>query len=221
MAVNATLKAEPRSETGKGTNRKLRANGRIPAVIYGHGEETRPLTVDAHEVDRLFAHVHVENTIIELTIEGEKAPVRALVREVQTHAYRANVLHIDFYQIHAGEAVTVEIPIRLLGSAVGVRAGGMMQHTLVELEIRCLPDQIPEVIEVDVTQLAIGDSVHVRDLTLPEAIESLVDPDRAVCSVIPPAVAVTPEEAEEEVEAEPTGEPERIGRHKEEEEEGE
>lgn len=220
MAVTANLAARPRSETGKGVNRKLRASGRVPAVVYGHGEETRPLTVDAHELERLLATVRVESTLIELSIEGERAPVRALVRELQTHPYREYVLHIDFYQIHAGEALTVEVPIRLVGASPGVRAGGIMQHALTELEIRCMPDQIPQVLEVDVSALEIGDSIHVSDIALPEGIEVLVDAERSVCSVIPPTVAAA--EGEEAVPAEEAeAEPEVIGRGKEAEEESE
>jgi large subunit ribosomal protein L25 len=220
MAVTANLAARPRSETGKGVNRKLRASGRVPAVVYGHGEETRPLTVDAHDLERLLATVRVESTLIELSIEGERAPVRALVRELQTHPYRDAVLHIDFYQIHAGEALTVEVPIRLIGASPGVRAGGIMQHALTELEIRCLPEQIPQVLEVDVSALEIGDSIHVSDIPLPEGIEVLVDAERSVCSVIPPTVAAA--EGEEAAPAEAAEvEPEVIGRGKEAEEESE
>jgi large subunit ribosomal protein L25 len=215
MAVNATLGAQTRTDTGKGVNRKLRARGRVPAVIYGHGEQTRALTVDAHELERLLARVHVENTIIDLNIEGERGAVKTLVREVQTHPYRDSVLHIDFYQIHAGETLTVDVPIVLVGTPAGVRAGGIMQHALVNLEIRCLPDQIPAVIEVDVSGLEIGDSLHVGEMKLPEGVEALIDADRSVCSVIPPTVAAaTPEE----IAAAALAEPEVIGRPKEEEE---
>lgn len=218
MAVNATLSAQPRTGTGKGVSRKLRASGRIPAVVYGHQEETRSVTIDAHELDRLLARVHVENTIIDLAIEGERAPVKALVREIQTHPYREDVLHVDFYQIHAGVAVTVEVPIRLVGTAAGVRAGGIMQHALIELEIRCLPDQIPEVIEVDVSGLEIGDSIHVGDLPLPPGIEVEVDADRSVCSVVPPTVSAAEAPVVPEAAGAPA-EPEVIGRGREDEEE--
>ncbi|MGH7555724.1 MAG: 50S ribosomal protein L25/general stress protein Ctc [Longimicrobiales bacterium] len=221
MAVKATLNAQPRSDIGKGKNRKLRATGRIPAVVYGHHEQTRKLTVDAHDFDRLLATVRVENTIINLSVEGERGPVKALVREVQTHPVRESVLHIDFYQIHADEAVTVEVPIRLLGSAVGVRAGGIMQHALIALEISCLPDNIPEVFEVDVSNLEIGDSVHVGDIALPPGVEAQVDAERSVCSVIPPAVVPVEEVAAEAAAAEEAAEPEVIGRGKEGEEEEE
>ena len=220
MATQANLAAQLRSETGKGANRQLRMAGRIPAVVYGHGEETRKLSVDAHELERLFARIHVENTLITLDVDGGDTPVKALVKEIQTNPVRNQVLHVDFYMIHAGEKLNVQIPIRLTGAAPGVKAGGILQHALDELEVRCLPDAIPERIEVDISSLEIGDSIHVSDLTVPEGVEVEVDADRTVCSVVPPTV--TAEEGEEEEEAEEeTAEPEVIGRGKAEDEEDE
>lgn len=214
MAGNAVLSARTRATTGKGHARKLRSDGRIPAVIYGHGEATRSLSIDAHEFDRLRADVHVENTLIELTIENER-PLKTLVREVQTHPSRGDVLHLDLYQIHAGEALTVEVPIRLVGVSPGVRAGGIMQHALNALEIRCLPDKIPETIDVDISTLEIGDSIHVGDLALPEGVEAEADEKRSVCSVIAPTVAAAPAEEAVEEAAEEGAEPEVIARGKE------
>jgi large subunit ribosomal protein L25 len=220
MVANATLTAEPRSQRGKGGARKLRAAGRVPAVVYGHGEETRSLTVDAHELERLFAQIHKENTIINLKISGDRAEIRALVREVQAHPFRGDILHVDFYQIHAGERITVEVPIVLTGTPEGVKLGGMLQHALDGLEVRCLPDQIPNEIRVDVSQLGIGDSVHVGDLSVPEGVELLVDEERTVCSVIAPTVVTAEAPAEgAEPEAAAPAEPEVIRRGKEEEEE--
>lgn len=222
MATSASLKASPREGTGKGSSRKLRAVGRVPAVIYGRGEETRLLSVDEHELDLLFSRIHVENTVIEVAIEGEKKAVKALVREVQKHVVRDAVLHVDFYQIHAGEKVTVEIPVRITGSAPGVKLGGILQHSMSEIEVRCLPDQIPESFVIDVSELGIGDSVHISDISLPAGVEFQVDVDRTVCSVMAPVVsAVEPEEAEEEPEEEEVSEPEVIGKGKGEEEESE
>lgn len=220
MAVTASLKAQKRDGTGKGVARKTRAQGLVPAVIYGHGEENRLLTVDGHELSLLFSRVHVENTLIELEIEGEKKPVRTLVREVQRHPHRGDVLHVDFFQIHKGEKVTVQVPISLVGAAAGVKAGGLLQHARDELEVRCLADAIPDTIDVDVSALEIGENLHVRDLPPIEGIEILTDPVRTVCSVQPPIVAAV-EEAEEvvEEELEEIAEPEVISRGKPEEEE--
>lgn len=216
MASNATLKARQREETGKSRTRKMRAAGRIPAVVYGHGEQTRLLSVDAHELSLLFARVHWENTVITLDIEGERGEVRALVREVQAHPYRPEVLHVDFQQIHAGERVHVLVPLRLVGTAPGVRAGGVLTQPVTDMEVWCTADRIPDHLEIDVSGLEIGDSIHVRDIALPEGVETELDVDQTVCSVSPPAVAApTPTEAPEEV---ASGEPEVIRRAREEQE---
>ncbi|MCI0433373.1 MAG: 50S ribosomal protein L25/general stress protein Ctc [Gemmatimonadetes bacterium] len=215
MTTNASLAAQSRSGTGKGPNRRLRAAGRVPAVVYGHGDQTRSVSIDAHELERLFSRIQVENTIITLDIDGESAPVRTLVREVQSHPVRNHVIHVDFYQIHAGERITLEIPIRLVGQSVGVKAGGILQHNLDVLEVTCLPDAIPEAIDVDITLLEVGDSIHVSDIAIPEGVEVEVEGDRTVCSVIPPVVV---EEAPAEVVEETTAEPEVIAKGKAEEE---
>jgi large subunit ribosomal protein L25 len=207
--ANTNLKARPRDGRGKGAARKLRAAGEVPAVIYGRGESTRQLAVDAHELERLFARVHYENTILTLNIEGDAGEVRALVREVQKHAFRSDVLHVDFQQIHAGDRVTVAVPLRLVGAPPGVRAGGILQHSLTDLEVECLADSIPDHIDVDVSALDIGDTVHVSDLTLPAGINVVGDGDRSVCTLAPPIVAPAEEAEEAEVEG---VEPEVIGR---------
>ncbi|HSH45158.1 MAG TPA: 50S ribosomal protein L25/general stress protein Ctc [Longimicrobiales bacterium] len=213
MAENAKLKATLRDETGKSAARRMRREGRIPAVIYGTGEETRSLTLDAHDFELLVKRHALDTTLVELSIEGAKSkkPVRALVSEVQSHPYRPEVLHVDFLQIHAGERVTVEVPIRITGTAEGVRAGGVLQHVLHELEMECAVESIPEAIEVDVTTLDIGDSVHVAELALPEGVEVLVDQDRTVCTVAAPTVLEVAEEEAAEAEA-----PELVGEGEEE-----
>lgn len=210
MATEATIKATPRDESGKGSNRKLRSTGRVPAVVYGHNEKTRSVSLDAHELKVLFSKISVENTIIRLDIEGEKGEVKALVREVQANPVKGDLYHVDFYQIHAGEKVDVEVPVHLVGTAAGVKLGGVMDHQIHELPVRCLPDAIPESIEVDVSALELGDSIHVGDLKIPEGVEVEMDDDRTVCSVVAPAAleAATPAPAEGEAAA---GEPERIG----------
>ncbi len=212
------LKAETRDGTGKGAARKLRGAGRIPAVLYGHGEDTRSLSVDAHELELLMQRVHLENTIVQLQISGERGAVKALAREVQRHPHRPVILHVDFYQIHAGEKITVEIPVRLIGQAPGVRAGGMMQHSMTDIEVRCLPDNIPEYIEVDVSAMDVGDSRHIRDITLPSGVEATQDGDRTICSLIPPQAGVAEPGAEEEAAETGGDEPEVIRKAKEAEE---
>jgi large subunit ribosomal protein L25 len=204
MAEKATLKAAPRSETGKGAMRRMRREGRIPAVVYGKGEETRPLSVDAHDFEMLMKHHALDTTLVELTIEGggrKSGKLRALVAEIQSHPFKPQVLHVDFQHIHAGDRVAVQVPIRLEGTAAGVRAGGVLQHVLHDVEVECDVDSIPESFEVDVSAMEIGDSVHVSELKVPEGAAIMVDKTRTVCTVAPPTVLEV--EAEEAAEVEP------------------
>jgi large subunit ribosomal protein L25 len=204
MGENAILKASLRTETGKGAMRRMRSEGRIPAVIYGRGEENRPLSVDAHEFEMLMKQFSLDTTLIELSIEGlgrKGGKVKTLVAEVQSHPYKPQVLHVDFQQIHAGERVTVQVPIRLEGTPAGVRAGGVLQHVLHDVEAECAVEDIPDSIEISVDALDIGDSIHVSELTVPEGVTLLIDPERTVCTVAPPTVLEV--EEVEEVEAEP------------------
>jgi large subunit ribosomal protein L25 len=214
--ASAQLKASPRSDTGKGAARTLRSEGMIPAVIYGHAREPQPLAIEQRELERLLSHISAESTVIELALDG--ATARTLIREIQRHPYKRQILHVDFQELVAGEKVTVNVPIVLVGTAEGVRAeGGILDQTMRELAIHVDPSDIPSHIEVDVSGLTIGKSVHVSDLNLPEGVEVLDDEDTTICVVSAPRAVV------EEVPAEPAAEgeiaePEVIGRGKEEEE---
>jgi len=212
----ATLNVARRTETGKGAARSLRRNGRVPGVVYGHGEETLAISLDAHDFGKLISGISVENTVLELKIEGAKDS-RALIREVQWHPFKPVILHVDLYQVHAGEKVHLEIPIRVEGNPKGVRdQGGVLQQVRHEISIECLPKDIPERVTIDVTELMIGDSIHVRDIEIPGA-TILADGDLTLCTVVPPTIAkLEDEEAEEGV-----AEPEVVGAAPEEEEEDE
>ena len=186
--ASATLTATPRAATGKGVARTLRRAGRIPAVIYGHGRQVQPLDIDARETERMLEKIAAEATVIELHIDGTVA--RTLIREIQRHPFKKQILHIDFQELVAGEKVVVRIPIALVGTSEGVRlSGGILDQTLRDLEIRVDPAEIPNHIDVDVTSLNVGKSIHVRDLVLAEGIEVLTDADATVCvCAIPKAV---------------------------------
>lgn len=193
----ATLTARPREERGKSAARKLRAAGEVPAVVYGHGEENRALRVSAHELERLLAHISAENTLIDLQVEGA-AKVPTLIREVQYHATKPGVLHVDFYVVHAGETLHVDVPVRYVGAPVGVREnGGILQEVLRDLAVECLPRDIPEGIEVDVAALDIGDSLHVSDLDVPN-VKILNDPELVLCTVSAPRIGALDETSETE-----------------------
>ncbi|HET6616805.1 MAG TPA: 50S ribosomal protein L25/general stress protein Ctc [Gemmatimonadota bacterium] len=214
MATTATISARTREETGKGAARSSRREGRIPGVLYGHGEESVSLSVDANELQKLVHSISIENTIVDLDI-GKGDPYKVLIREVQRHPFRDEFIHIDFFHVAMDEKIQVEIPIVLIGTPTGVKnKGGVMDHQLRELEVFCLPGNIPEKVEIDVSDLDIGDSIHVSDIQLPD-VEVLTDLDRAVVAVLAPTVIEVEEAAAEEA----ILEPEVIGRGKEEEEE--
>ena len=208
-----------RKGSGKGAARSLRRDGKLPAVIYGHAREPLSLAVPEREFERLLEKFAAENTVIELQIDGSMS--RTLIREIQRHPVRRNVLHVDFLELVAGERVVVSIPIVLQGIPDGVRqAGGILSQIMQELECRVDPLNMPSKIDVDVTNLTIGHSVHVSEMTIPEGVEVLDDPESTVAIVAAP-------KAEEEVlppagEApEAAAEPELIRKPKEGEEEGE
>lgn len=202
MATQVTLKAELREERGKGDARKLRAGGTLPAVLYGADADSMSLSLDMHDAEILFHSISVDNTIINLEVDGEKVPVPTLVREIQTHPVRSEILHVDFYRIQAGVEVELDVPVRLEGTPLGVREeGGVLDHTIHELPVRCIPADIPEAIVVDVYELEIGEAIHVRELTIPPGVEVLLDEDRTVCSVqLPTKLEIEVEEVEEELE---------------------
>jgi large subunit ribosomal protein L25 len=218
--ATASLKATVRSGAGTGDARKLRQAGTIPAIIYGHGRDPQSLSLEGREVEKLLSTISAASTVIELAVDGTTA--RTLIREVQRHPVRRNIMHIDFQQLVAGEKVTVSIRIRFTGTADGVRnSGGILAETMHEISVRCDPSLIPEYVEVDVTPLTIGHSIHVRDLKLPEGVQVLDEPSATVCVCTVPAAAI--EEAKPAEGAEPTAaaEPELIRKVKPEDEEEE
>ncbi len=204
----ATLNATPRTESGKGAARALRRSGEIPAVVYGHGDSTRMLSVNGHELEQLLSSISVENTLIDLKV-GEDA-TSALIREVQYHPVKPLILHIDLYQVHAGEKIHLEVPVRLEGNPIGVReTAGVLQQQLHEIEVECLPKDIPEVFIVDISELKIGESVHIRDISFPDG-KILNDGDLTICAVIAPTAAELSADGEVD-EGDVDVEPELIG----------
>lgn len=202
MASSATLKAALRQSAGKGTARKLRASGQVPAVLYGHGEKPRPLAVNAHDLGLLINAINVENTIVRLDIDGEGLQ-DVLLREVQMHPYKPEALHVDFFHVHAGEKLHVKIPVRLIGTPVGVHTdGGVLDHVLYDLEVECLPGNIPDGVEIDVSNLGLGESVRVGDVPAREGVKFLQDAELPIASVVGSARGES-EAAEAEAPAEP------------------
>jgi large subunit ribosomal protein L25 len=173
--AKTTLSATVRTGAGKGVARKLRAAGQVPAVLYGHGDEPRPLAVDGHQLELMMAAVG-PNTIITLQLEGEGTQ-DVLLRDVQMHPYKPEVLHVDFFHVHAGEKVHVKVP-------VGVHTdGGILDQVLYDLEIECLPNAIPDVVEIDVSALHIGESVRVGEVPA-GAYKVLNDAELPIASIV-------------------------------------
>jgi len=204
MAQMVSLAANPREKTGKGAARQARFAKQVPAVIYGHGRPTQPLMLDALSLEQALAGIEPASTVIELTVDGKKT--RTLIREIQRHPIRPDIIHVDFYEIHADEKVTLKVPVHLVGAPDGVRnAGGVLDQVTREVEIEVLPENIPDRVELDVTALMIGDSLHVRDLTIPNAV-ILTGADLTIATVVPPraeeVAAPTPEVATEVAEPE-------------------
>src|SRR5258705_5433463 len=218
MAI-VSFNATARENTGKGAARTLRSQGQVPAIIYGHGRDPQALTLNARDLDKMLGHIQAESTVIEVTVGGQTA--KTLIREIQRHPIKRQILHVDFQALVAGEKVTVSIPIVLLGIPEGVRLeGGVLDQTLREIEIEVDPSSIPDHVEYDVTNMVIGDSVHISDLKVPEGVEVLDDPETSVAVLAAPRAVIeeTPAVAEA-VEGEPGSRaaPAVIGRGKEDE----
>ena len=194
--ASASLSAELRSDTGKGVARKLRAAGRVPGVVYGHAREAQSLSINARDLDKLLGSISAGSTVVELTLGG--ATTKTLIREIQRHPFKKQIMHVDFQELVAGEKVTVDIPLVYVGVPEGVRlSGALLEQILHSIEILADPSNIPNHIDVDVSHLAMGHSLHVRDIKLPEGIEVLSDEDATICAVIAPRAVVEAVAAED------------------------
>jgi len=210
-----------RAGRGKEAARRVRREGKIPAVLYGRKTPTFHLAVKPEELKKILTSGAKENTLIGLKVSGPGsdqvgAPV-VMLKDLQVHPLTQSYLHADFYAVAMDEKIEVDIPIRLIGKAEGVKLGGIQQLAMREIRVRCLPTEIPEFLDVDVSALKIGDSLHVRDLAPPEKFDFVTDRNFTVASVVPPIS----EAKYEQIVSTPEGEreiaqPERIGEKKEE-----
>jgi large subunit ribosomal protein L25 len=200
MAQQVKLKAEKRTVIGRNAIKKIKAQGLVPGVIYGSQAEPMPLQVEARALTNVLAHALSEHVLVELEIaDGSQNTNRlALIQEVQHHPLRPVLLHVDFHAVSATEKITSEVPIEAIGDALGVRTfGGLLEHSLRTLEVECFPQDLPEIVRIDVTNLNIGESLHVRDIPLPSGVESLTDADLTVVSVVASRVGEEVTEAAE------------------------
>jgi large subunit ribosomal protein L25 len=192
MAKEVKLKAERRTAVGRSAARKLKARGIIPAVVYGGKDKPQPLQVSARDISAMLSHASGENILVELEIAGESNRT-ALVQEIQHSPVGGDILHVDFHAISLDEKIQAEVPLEPIGIANGVKNfGGLLEQSLRSLPIECLPRDLPDRIPVDVSDLDIGDSIHVRDIQLPSGVTAKVQPDLTAFSVLAPAVEEEP-----------------------------
>ena len=205
------LNAERRDKRGKEIAKKLRSKGKIPAIFYGPHSETIPLMVDPKELSRALHTEAGENVLIDLNIQkgGESFQKVVMLKEHLIDPLQRKTLHADFYEVAMDVMVNVEVPVHLLGKAEGVKLGGILEQVQRSIQIQCLPGDIPRSIDVDVSGLSIGDSIHVRDLKL-DTFKVLSDANFTIATVVLPAVEVKPVE-----EAAPEGAVEAEGEEKE------
>ncbi len=215
--MNFELKAEPREGKGKSACRKLRREGYLPAIMYGHGEQPKLLKVKKTEFKKFLRATKGESVILSLKIG--RAKKLSIIKDIARHPVTGEPLHIDFHILHKGEKVEVSVPVILVGTPQGTKVGGILEHILREITVKADPAHIPPHVEVDVSHLGIGDSVHVRDLQIPH-VEILEDPEETIATVLAPRKAVeevaAPAEAAEEAAPEAAEEKEGEGEKKEE-----
>ncbi len=192
------LKTSVRETLGKNAARALRREGKLPAVLYGPDTEPLLLSVDTHELELAVKSGPSGQLLLRLIIEkGERAARQAMIKELQRHPLSREPLHVDFYEISMDRKISVKIPVVTTGTSEGVAMGGMLQIIRHELEVECLPDRIPEKIEIDITELDIGDSVHVQEIPLEEGVEFPPDVNFTVLTILSPKKEEVKEEEEE------------------------
>ena len=200
--ADVSIALESRSGTGKSYNRKLRAKGRVPGVVYGSGKEPVSVSFDPKVLEAKLSQSHAGiNTLFDLEGDASVANRVAIVKDLQREPVRGAVLHADFYEIDLTERLHVSVPVHLSGSAPGLIEGGVIEHALRELELACLPNAIPDEVIADVSELELGQSLHVADIQLPEGVELVSNPELSVVSVLLPKAitedVVEPAEGEE------------------------
>ena len=181
-----TLASEPRTDFGSRPSGRLRREGKVPAVVYGLGSEAVPITVVSRELQHILAGEAGANSLITLDVDGQS--VLTLARQIHRHPTKGILVHVDFIRIDRDVAVSAEIPIHLVGEATGVKDGGLLEQLLFHLTVEAMPGNIPVSIEIDVERLAIGDQLHVEDISLPEGVATEVESDFVVAQVAAPRV---------------------------------
>jgi len=192
---NTKLIAKKRDLNGSANARRLRKSGSLPGVIYGEGEEATPVQIETHAFEQLLHHSASESMLVDIAVEGE-ADASVLVKDVQHHPVTGDLLHVDLLKVAADKPIQVEIALELVGEAEGVKAGGILEHTMHTIAVECLPGDLVESIEVDVSGLEIGDATYVSDIKLGSKFKLLADAEAIIAAVSAPRAEEEPEEEE-------------------------
>ncbi len=187
--METKLQAIKRDATGKGVARKLRAQGRVPAVLYGQGTDPVSLSVDSREMFHVLHGAAGSNALVDLVVDGEDH--LAMAREIQRDHIHNTLIHVDFLAVSRTQTITANVPVVEFGEAAGVKEGGVVEHHLREVVVECFPQDVPDQISIDITEVELGDMVHVSDLVAPEGVTILTEAADAVLSVITPAALRT------------------------------
>ncbi|BBO75000.1 50S ribosomal protein L25 [Desulfosarcina widdelii] len=200
------LRATLRETVGNGPSRALRREGKVPAILYGPNTEPVKLTIDKLDLEPIFKSGAVAQKLLKLDIDGVDDTTNVMVKEIQKHPVSHNLLHLDLYRVSMDQKIKVMVPVVTTGKCVGVEMGGMLQIIRRELEVFCLPDQIPETIAVDITDLDIGDSLHVEDVQLEGDVEVSAEVNFTILTILSPKAEEEEVEGEEEEEMAEEGE---------------
>ncbi len=198
-----TLSAIKREKTGKETAKKLRRQGLVPAIIYGHHFDPLPIAVKFSELESILHKYKGETLLFNLEINnGQTSKVQAILKEYQIHPVTDKIIHLDFLAIKEGETITLDIPLEFVGRPVGLTRGGVLEILMHELTIECLPANIPDKIQVDISNLDVGDVLHVKDVQVPEGVKVVDDPEETVVTIVAEEAGAAEEEAGEETTSE-------------------
>ncbi len=195
------LEVKERESRGSADARRLRANGVVPGVLYGGGKRPHPFTVEERELRKVLTGEHGLHAILDILFEGQKTPHHAVLKEYQLDPVRTRLLHIDLHEVRLDQPIQAQVAVALVGESQGVKEGGVLTLVLRDINVQALPMEVPDGLELDISDMAIGDSLRVADLRIPEGVTLLDDPESVVTTVTPPTKVELPEEVEVEEEA--------------------
>jgi large subunit ribosomal protein L25 len=194
------LQVKSRESRGSGASRRLRADGLIPGVLYGNGDQAQPFCIEERELRRALTGGHGLHAILDVVLEGQQKARHAVLKEYQLDPTRARLLHVDLQEVRLDQAIHAQVVVELVGESEGVKEGGVLSQVAREINVEALPMEVPDRLELDVSGMAIGDSLRLSDLRVPESVKVLDDPETVLATVTPPTKVELPEELVEEEE---------------------